>query len=144
MPNKHDHGPAGTVWPRKDSSSENKAAAVKAEQCCPGSDADISRRVLSFLHARSVPRWGDLEVEVRNGEAIVAGCVATWHEKQFVTSCCQRVAGVLGLRVDLDSLGGERLAKLEDWWWGAAHGADAGTEPPAEGGATVTNIAAAG
>lgn len=95
MPNEHDYGPAGTAWPPKDGSSDDKAAALEAEQCCPGSDADLSRRVLNFLHARNVPHCGDLEVEVRNGEAIVAGCVATGYEKQVVSSCCQRVAGVL-------------------------------------------------
>lgn len=95
MTNQHDPGPAATACPPEDGSSEDKAAALEAEQCSPGSDADLSRRVLSFLYARNVPGCSDLEVEVLNGEAIVAGCVATWHEKQLVSSCCQRVAGVL-------------------------------------------------
>ena len=38
-------------------------------------NSDLGRRVLDFLHARNVPRWGALAVEVLNGEAIVAGPV---------------------------------------------------------------------
>ena len=46
---------------------------------------------------RNPPALRDLEVEVRNGAAVITGQVSTFYQKQLATSCCQRVAGVLSV-----------------------------------------------
>ena len=64
-------------------------------QCPQATDSDLTRRIISFLFQRGLLTLRHLDVEVRGGVAMVTGRVNTYHEKQLVTSCCQRVAGVL-------------------------------------------------
>jgi len=49
------------------------------------------------MEGLSLPELRDLELEVRNGAAVITGRVRTFYEKQLATSCCQRVAGVLSV-----------------------------------------------
>ncbi len=58
-------------------------------------DRDLERRITCFLYGRNLPALRRLETEVCNGVAIVEGQVWSYYEKQLVTCCCQRVAGVL-------------------------------------------------
>ena len=58
-------------------------------------DRKLARRIKNFLEGRYLSALRDLEVEVRNGTAVVTGLVRTFYQKQLATSCCQRVAGVL-------------------------------------------------
>lgn len=60
-------------------------------------DCELERRLKSFLEGLNLPALRDLEVEVRNGAAVVTGQVRTYYHKQLVTSCCQRVVGVLNV-----------------------------------------------
>ena len=60
-------------------------------------DRQLERRIKNFLEGLNLPALRDLEVEVRNGTAIITGRVRTFHQKQLATSCCQRVAGVLSV-----------------------------------------------
>ena len=60
-------------------------------------DRELERRIKNFLQGRNPPALRDLEVEVRNGTAVVTGLVSTFYQKQLATSCCQRVAGVLSV-----------------------------------------------
>ena len=55
-------------------------------------DRELERRIRNFLEGLSLPELRDLELEVRNGSAVVTGRVRTFYEKQLATSCCQRVA----------------------------------------------------
>jgi carbon storage regulator len=60
-------------------------------------DRKLERRIRNFLKGLSRPELRDLELEVRNGAAVITGRVRTFYEKQLATSCCQRVAGVLSV-----------------------------------------------
>ena len=60
-------------------------------------DRELERRLKSFLEGLNLPALRDLEVEVRNGAAVITGRVRTFYHKQLATSCCQRVAGVLNV-----------------------------------------------
>ena len=60
-------------------------------------DRQLERRIRNFLDGLSLPELRDLELEVRNGAAVITGRVRTFYEKQLATSCCQRVAGVLSV-----------------------------------------------
>jgi len=60
-------------------------------------DHELERRIRNFLGGLSLPALRDLELEVRNGAAVITGRVRTFYEKQLATSCCQRVAGVLNV-----------------------------------------------
>ena len=60
-------------------------------------DRQLERRIKNFLEGLNLPALRDLEVEVRNGSAVITGRVSTFYQKQLATSCCQRVAGVLSV-----------------------------------------------
>ena len=60
-------------------------------------DRQLERRIKNFLEGLNLPALRDLEVEVRNGSAVITGRVSTFDQKQLATSCCQRVAGVLSV-----------------------------------------------
>jgi carbon storage regulator len=60
-------------------------------------DRRLERRIRNFLEGLNLPALRDLEVEVRNGAAVITGRVSTFYQKQLATSCCQRVAGVLSV-----------------------------------------------
>lgn len=61
-------------------------------------DRELARRLKSFFEGLNLPALRGLDVEVRNGAAVITGQVRTYYHKQLVTSCCQRVAGVLNVR----------------------------------------------
>ncbi|GEM_PF-1677145 len=60
-------------------------------------DADLKRRVESFLYERQRAALRTVEVDVVHGAVVLQGRVNTFYEKQICLSCCQRVAGVLKL-----------------------------------------------
>ncbi len=60
-------------------------------------DRQLERRIRNFLQGLNLPAFRDVEVEVRNGAAVITGRVRTSYQKQLPTSCCQRVAGVLSV-----------------------------------------------
>jgi carbon storage regulator len=60
-------------------------------------DCELERRLKSFLEGLSLPALRDLEIEVRDGAAVITGRVRTFYHKQLATSCCQRVAGILNV-----------------------------------------------
>jgi carbon storage regulator CsrA len=60
-------------------------------------DCQLERRIRNFLEGLNLPALRNLEVEVRNGAAVITGRVRTFYHKQLATSCCQRVAGVLSV-----------------------------------------------
>lgn len=71
-------------------------------------DRRLERRISNFLEGLNLPAIRDLEVQVRNGAAVITGRVSTFYHKQLATSCCQRVAGVLSVLNEVrvaDSLG---------------------------------------
>ena len=60
-------------------------------------DADLKRRVESFLFERNRKALRTVDVDVVQGSVILHGRVNSFYEKQLCLSCCQRVAGVLKL-----------------------------------------------
>jgi len=58
------------------------------------SDEDLKERITTFLHQREEPPLRRLRVDVSHGTVIVSGRVRSYYQKQLVTACCQRVAGV--------------------------------------------------
>jgi osmotically-inducible protein OsmY len=61
------------------------------------SDADLENRVRVFLAGLKIPGLRGVTVGVEGGVARVGGAVQTFYEKQLVTHCCKRVAGVVGV-----------------------------------------------
>ena len=74
-----------------------KRSACQLAQDRETADRQLERRIRNFLEGLSLPELRDLELEVRNGAAVITGRVRTFYEKQLATSCCQRVAGVLSV-----------------------------------------------
>lgn len=58
-------------------------------------DRDLERRIMNFLYRLGQHGFGQLDVEARSGEVLIAGCVSTDGERRVAEMCCQRVAGVL-------------------------------------------------
>lgn len=87
---------ARIVHPSPDTGSApaQPRASVHARE---SADRELECRVKNFLEELNLPALCDLEVEVRNGAAVVSGRVSTFYQKQLATSCCQRVAGVLNV-----------------------------------------------
>ena len=64
-------------------------------------DEDLERRIVCFLLGRGLPSLRYLDVEVREGVAVLRGRVQTYYEKQLATCCSQHVAGVLRIVDDI-------------------------------------------
>jgi hypothetical protein len=66
------------------------------------SNRELCRRVINYLVARHVPgaRW--LEIEADQGVVTLRGVVRSFYQKQLCTHCCQRVAGVIRVRDELE------------------------------------------
>jgi carbon storage regulator len=79
------------------------AATLRRRWVCDRevADRELERRIKNFLQGRNLPGLSDLEVEVRNGTAVITGLGGTFYQKQLATSCCQRVAGVLSVLNDV-------------------------------------------
>ena len=73
------------------------ADALYADQDGKTDDADLKRRVESFLFERHRAALRTVEVDVLHGAVVLQGRVNTFYEKQICLNCCQRVAGVLKL-----------------------------------------------
>jgi osmotically-inducible protein OsmY len=58
------------------------------------SDADLKRRVVSFLFSQHVSDLRHLEVSAERGVVTVRGRVRSFYQRQVCVHCCQRVAGV--------------------------------------------------
>lgn len=65
-------------------------------------DADLRRRVLSFLAGRHLAALRSIEVEARGGTVTLRGKVHTFYEKQLTQQCSRRVAGVVRLIDEVD------------------------------------------
>ena len=79
--------PSGIATMRRRRSADDEEAA----------DRHLERRIRNFLEGLKLPALRGLEVQVRNGAAVIRGRVRTFYHKQLATSCCQRVAGVLSV-----------------------------------------------
>lgn len=77
-------------------------------------DQDIRRRIENFLWGRHVYALRRVRVTVRDREVTIKGSVRTYHEKQVATACCQRVAGVLYVRNELEVSKAERTNSEEE------------------------------
>ncbi len=64
----------------------------------PGfTDADVMRRVASYLSTRHFPSFRGLNISVDRAVVTVSGCLNTYYEKQVALNTCRRVAGVVEL-----------------------------------------------
>ncbi len=61
------------------------------------SNAEVRRRVSSFLHSRHFPAFRNFEIEVDRGAVTLTGKVHSYYEKQIAITSCQNVAGVVSL-----------------------------------------------
>ncbi|MCG8586001.1 MAG: BON domain-containing protein [Pirellulales bacterium] len=68
---------------------------------CESSDHELESRVRVFLAGLKLPGLRNVSVDVDGGIATVGGTVASFHEKQLATHCCQRVAGVVHVVNDI-------------------------------------------
>lgn len=60
-------------------------------------DADLKRRVTTFLAERHRPALRHIEVQAEQGTVTLRGKVETFHEKQLSAQLARRVAGVVRL-----------------------------------------------
>ena len=58
-------------------------------------DADLRRRIISYLEQRRYPTLRDLTIFTDNGSVTLQGKLDSFYEKQICLSTCQRVAGVI-------------------------------------------------
>jgi osmotically-inducible protein OsmY len=65
-------------------------------------DADLRRRVISFLAGRHLAALRSIEVEARGGTVTLRGKVHTFYEKQLTQQCSRRVAGVVRVIDEVD------------------------------------------
>lgn len=70
--------------------------------CGETADRDLERRVVNYLWSKHVPSLRHVAVEVDNGVVTVRGQVRSFYEKQLLSHCCRRVAGVVGLVDDVE------------------------------------------
>lgn len=68
-------------------------------------DADLRRRVISFLAGRHLAALRSIEVEAQGGTVTLRGKVHTFYEKQLTQQCSRRVAGVVRLIDEVDVAG---------------------------------------
>lgn len=68
-------------------------------------DADLRRRVISFLAGRHLAALRSIEVEAQGGTVTLRGKVHTFYEKQLTQQCSRRVAGVVRLIDEVDVSG---------------------------------------
>jgi len=94
-----------------DSAPAQPRASVHA---CESPDRELACRVKNFLEGLNLPALCDLEVDVRNGAAVVSGRVSTFYQKQLATSCCQRVAGVLNVINEVRVMDSRRIAETSE------------------------------
>lgn len=59
------------------------------------SDADLVRRLVSFVYQQRVPDGGCVKFASHNGVVVVHGELPTPHAKWLCIECCRRVAGVM-------------------------------------------------
>lgn len=59
------------------------------------SDADLVRRLVSFVYQQRVPDGGCVQFAAHNGVVVVHGELPTPHAKWLCIECCRRVAGVM-------------------------------------------------
>ena len=65
-------------------------------------DADLRRRVVSFLATKHLPNLRRLNVNAAGGKVTLRGRVDSFHEKQVAIHSCRRVAGVQDLVDDVE------------------------------------------
>lgn len=87
----------GTVVYCPTDSGNKQARPIHSLDPRAAADHELEGRVKNFLERLDPSALHQLQVEVRNGAAVVSGCVHTFYQKQLATSCCQRVAGVLNV-----------------------------------------------
>jgi osmotically-inducible protein OsmY len=67
-------------------------------------DRDLKARIVNFLFRQNVPGLRMLDVSAKTGVVTVRGLVRSFYHKQLCLSCCQRVAGVVQIRDEIDVL----------------------------------------
>ena len=65
-------------------------------------DRDLERRVVNYLWSKHVASLRHVSVEADNGVITVSGQVRSFYEKQLVSHCCRRVAGVVSMVDDVE------------------------------------------
>jgi osmotically-inducible protein OsmY len=68
-------------------------------------DQELKTRIVNFLSRQNVPGLRLLQVRANTGVVTVSGLVRTFYHKQLCLSCCQRVAGVVQIRDEINVLG---------------------------------------
>ena len=58
-------------------------------------DADLERRIASYLLGHKIPALKGIEVHSDRGEVTLRGNVASFYQRQLCISCCRHVAGVI-------------------------------------------------
>ncbi len=61
-------------------------------------DRELERRVINFLARQHFPRLQTIKVHARDGVVVISGRVNSFYERQMCIHCCQRVAGVVQLK----------------------------------------------
>ena len=63
---------------------------------------ELKRRIVNYLGNLNRPGFNNLKVTVLKGNVLITGRVRSYHLKQLATSGCQRVAGVLTVRNEIE------------------------------------------
>lgn len=65
-------------------------------------DMDLKRRILNYLFGQHFSDLRRLEVSADNGVVTIRGRVSSFHQRQLCIHCCQRVAGVVRVKDEID------------------------------------------
>lgn len=65
-------------------------------------DSDLKRRILNYLFGQHFSDLRKLEVQADNGVVTIRGRVGSFHQRQLCINCCQRVAGVVRIKDEID------------------------------------------
>lgn len=65
-------------------------------------DEELKQRVLSYLDHQQIGLARRVRVHVVDGIVLLSGSVITYHQKQVAQECWKRVAGIIGVRNELE------------------------------------------
>lgn len=61
-------------------------------------DRELERRVINYLARQHFPQLQTIKVHAHEGVVVIRGRVNSFYERQMCIHCCQRVAGVVQLK----------------------------------------------
>ncbi len=75
---------------------------IKVDARYYDADNDLKQRIINFLFLQHLPHLRHMEVSAENGVVTIRGRVGSFYQRQLCINCCQRVAGVVQIRDEIN------------------------------------------